>query len=179
MGKNRALGAEILVSPKRWLLAARTAFLYVFRRLPQGPHEPSGTQGVGPERSLNHSTFSDSRQTAARMSTPNLPRTPTSFPSPPKPTPISSPSKNFPWVYAPKLPHRGTAIARLKANLGGLVVYCGLWWQRSIYETFKNIALWSLQNTLLSSANAVWLIGTFGAFIRHLLWSCRMVNRKN
>jgi hypothetical protein len=131
--------------------------VYVFQMINRG----GSAFEIGPQRSLNSSTFSDSL-TAARMSTPNLPRTPTSFPSPPKPTPISSPSKNFPWVYAPKLPHRGTAIARLKANLGGLIVYCGFWWQRSIYETFKNIVLWSLENSLLTSANAIWLVGTFG-----------------
>jgi len=93
-----------------------------------------------------------------------------SFPSPtPRRTPANTPSRSFPYVFAPQLPRRGTAIARLKANLIAFIAYCALWRQESGYLWVKT----SVQHVLtqvLPKENVEWSIGAFEILVFSLLF---------
>ncbi|KDQ19651.1 hypothetical protein BOTBODRAFT_28221 [Botryobasidium botryosum FD-172 SS1] len=92
-----------------------------------------------------------------------------SFPSPtPRRTPAVTPSRSFPYVFAPQLPHRGTAIARLKANLAAFLVFCALWRQGSAYLWVKTSVQHVLTRFMLRE-NVGWGIDAFEIVVFSLL----------
>jgi hypothetical protein len=94
------------------------------------------------------------------------------LPSPPPRTPVT-PSRSFPYVFAPHLPKLGTAKVRLRSNVFGLSAYIIIWWQAGLYGYAKDAVVLVLSN-IWSSDSVKWAIGSIGMSIwhRHFMGGC-------
>jgi hypothetical protein len=111
--------------------------------------------------SKNTTKQSESNQKNMPVSTPMQ-----GLPSPPPRTPVT-PSRSFPYVFAPHLPKLGTAKVRLRSNVFGLSAYIIIWWQASLYGYAKDAVI-VLLSSIWSSDSVKWAIGSIGTSILHL-----------
>jgi hypothetical protein len=96
------------------------------------------------------------------------------LPSPPPRTP-ATPSRSFPYVFAPHLPKLGTAKVRLRSNVFGLFGYIVIWWQASLYGYAKDVVI-LLFSSFFSGESINWAIGSVGALIRRLSWGDLLIS---